>query len=259
MELRNKDVMVYRYDPKKKYFLVSLRLENKPGELGNLANMLGIRGINILEGFFGGMTYGDRAVVGFFVETTNERMDKDWLSDYLKTGVGVSDVEVRTGVEGFLADSFNFPVTWNNGERAVVMRIEGLQAMLSAVKTADPSAGGASIYEQGFTFGKWSWVNLMRVHHPKTKEGLAEMLETYSATGWGKVHLLDLDPVHRTAKVKLEDGFECAGVRTGKAEGHFVSGHLAGAFSAFFGTDAKCEETRCISKGDGHCEFSISA
>jgi len=259
MEGRNKDVMVYRYDPKKKYFLVSLRLENKPGELGNLANMLGIRGINILEGFFGGMTYGERAVAGFFVETTNERMDKDWLSDYLKTSVGVTDVEVRTGVEGFLTDSFNFPVTWNNGQRAVVMRIEGLQAMLSAVKSADSSVGQASIYEQGFAFGKWSWLNLMGVHHPKTKEGLAEMLGVYAATGWGRTQLLEFDQAHRTARVRMEDGFECVGLKTGKAEGHFVSGHLAGAFSAFFGTDARCEETRCVSKGDAHCEFSISA
>ena len=85
------------------------------------------------------------------------------------------------------------------------------------------------------------------------------MLETYTATGWGKLQLLDLDQNHRTARVKVEEGFECVGLKTGRAEGHFIGGHLAGALSSYFGTDAKCEETRCISKGDVSCEFSISA
>ena len=257
MEDRNKDVMIYRFDPKKKYFLVSLRLENKPGELGNLANMLGIRGINILEGFFGGMTEGHQATMGFFVETTNERMDASWLKDYMKSAVGMSDVEVKSGVEGFLTDTLNFPVTWNNGQRAVVLRVEALNAMIAAVKATEN--GNTFAYEQGMNYGKWSWENLMGVHRPKTKEGLQEMLGAYTATGWGRVQLLDLDPTHRKARLKVENGFECMGPPTGRALCYFTGGHFAGAFSSFFGTLVGCEETKCLSKGDSHCEFSLSA
>ncbi len=258
MMARNKDVMVYRYDPRRKYFLVSVHLDNKPGALGNLANLLGIRGINILEGFFGGITYGERGNAGFFVETTNERMDENWLVDYLKSSVGVSDVEVKTGVEGFLTDSLNFPITWNNGDRAVLMRIEGLRAMLSAVKTVDESKGENSIYEQGFVYGRAAWDDLTRIHHPKTREGLAEMLKIYVATGWGKVELMELDWTHHKARIRMDDVFECVGMETGKAEGYFVSGHLAGALTAFFGVDVKSAETKCVAKGDAHCEYLIS-
>jgi len=78
-EDRNKDVMVYRYDPKRKYFLVSLHLENQPGALGSLANLLGIRGIDILEGYFGGISSGTKGNVSFFLESANQRRDEGWL------------------------------------------------------------------------------------------------------------------------------------------------------------------------------------
>ena len=69
MVTRDKEVMVFHYDPKKKVFLVSLHLENEPGALGNLADLLAVRGMNILEGFFGGMSSEPKATVSFFVET----------------------------------------------------------------------------------------------------------------------------------------------------------------------------------------------
>jgi uncharacterized protein len=255
---RDKDVMVYRYDPKKKYFLVSLHLENEPGALGNLANLLGIRGINILEGFFGGISRGSKGSVSFFLESTNQRMDDDWLKEFLSSSVYVSDVEVKSGVEGFIVDSLNFPITWNNGDRAVLMRVEGLRAMLDSAKLTDPVNGPAAVYAQGFAYGMAAWTNLLAVHAPKTKEGFAEMLRIYTATGWGKLELLDLDTGRKHAKVNVTEGFECVDLSTGKPEGAFIKGHLAGALSAYFGSEVKAVETKCVSKGDDACQFEIS-
>jgi len=258
MDDRNKDVIVYHFDPKKKHFLVSLHLENKPGALGNLANLLAIRGINILEGFFGGMSYGEKANLSFFLETTNQQMDEGWIKDFLVSSVYVSDVEVKASVEGFLTDSLNFPITWNNGDRAVLMRVEGLRVMLDSVKAADPGAGEEAIYLQGFSYGKAAWDNLMGVHHPKTREGLAEMLKIYIATGWGKTELLDVNPARNQARIRMEEAFESTGLNTGKAECYFIAGHLAGMMSVHFGSEVKTVETKCRSKGDPHCEFQIS-
>ena len=255
---RNKDVMIFRYDPKKKYFIVSLHLENKPGALGNLANLLGIRGINILEGFFGGMTYSQKANASFFIESTNQQIDEGWIKDFLASSVYVSDVEVRAPVEGFLSDSLNFPLTWNNGDRAILMRVEGLRVMLDAVKSSYADTGEAEIYRMGFSYGRAAWENMMGILRPKTKEGLAEMLRIYTATGWGRIELLDLDPKRLHARVKLQDGFESEGLATGKPECFFIGGHLAGALSGYFGADVRVHETKCISRGDSHCEFEVS-
>jgi len=88
----DKDVMVFHYEPKKKVYLVSLHLENESGALGNLADMFAVRGMNILEGFFGGMSFEPKATVSFFVETTNQRMDERWLKEFIESSEYASDV-----------------------------------------------------------------------------------------------------------------------------------------------------------------------
>ena len=250
--------MVYRYDPKRRYFLVSLHLENKPGALGNLANVLGIRGINILEGFFGAIDSGQKGTMSFFLESTNPKMDEDWLKDFLSSSVYVSDVEVKSATEGWLSDTLNFPVAWNTGDRAVLMRVEALRGMIEAVKTANPMTGPAAIYDQGYAYGRTAWEGLLSVHRPSTKEGLLEMLQLFTATGWARVELEALDLTHMKARVRMSEGFECTDLTTGKPEGYFISGVLAGIFTAYFGTEVRAEETKCLSKGDAHCVFEVA-
>jgi predicted hydrocarbon binding protein len=255
MSDREKDVMVYHYDPRRRIFLVSLHLENRPGALGNLADLLGVRGMNILEGYFGGISSGPKGVLSFFVETTNRMMDANWLKDFIETSVFVSDVVVKPSVEGFIVDSLNFPLTWNTGDRAVMMRIAGVRAVLDAAKSGPD--GERLVYEQGFNYGKAAWLDMMSVYRPNTREGWAEELRIYVATGWGQIDLLELDFRARWAKVRMREGFECAGLRTGRPESNFIRGHLAGAFSAYFGTDVGAFETKCSSMGHPYCEYEI--
>jgi len=258
MSERDKDVMIYHFEPKRRIYLVSLHLENKPGALGNLADLLAVRGMNILEGFFGGMAYGPNATLSFFVETSNKMMDEKWLKDFLSSSVYASDVEVKAPVEGFLADSVNFPLTWNSGDRAVLMRIEGVRKMLDTALQAQPKEGERVVYELGYNYGKDAWTNLMATFRPKSKEALAEMLNVYSATGWGRPELVELDVTHGRAKVRLYDGFECSGPSEGGRRSSFIRGHLAGAFTSFFDRQVRAVENKCVSGGGDHCEFEIS-
>jgi predicted hydrocarbon binding protein len=250
--------MVFHYEPKKKVFLVSLHLENEPGALGNIANLLAVRGINILEGFFGGMASEPKATLSFFVETTNQRMDESWLKDFIESSVLVSDVEVRPGVDGFVADSLNFPLIWNTGDRALLMRTASLRTMFATIMAADREEGKRAIYDQGFSYARATYDSLFSIYRPKGKEGLAEILKTYSATGWGRLELLSLDPGSKRAKLKLEEGFECTDMKTGEPESNFIRGHLAGVLSTFFRSRVKAVETKCISKGDPCCEYEVS-
>jgi len=258
MLTRDKEVMVFHYDPKKKVYLVSLHLNNEPGALGNLANLLAVRGMNILEGFFGGTSTEPKATVSFFVETANQRMDESWLKEFIESSVLVSDVEVMPGVDGFVADSLNFPLTWNTGDRAVLMRTASLRTMFVTIMAADREEGKRAIYDQGFSYARATYERLFSTYRPKGKEGLAEVLKTYSATGWGRLELSSLDPESKRAKLKLEEGFECTGMSTGKSESNFIRGHLAGVMTTFFGSRVKAVEIKCISKGDPSCEFEVS-
>jgi hypothetical protein len=176
MPEHRKDVMIYHYDPKKRYFLVTMRLENKPGALGNVANMLAIRGINLMEGYLSGTSSEEYQVASFFLESTNPRLDTGWLKEFIESSVFVSDVMVKQGVEGFLFDSLNFPLSWNTGDRAVLVKVEGLRAMLNAMIMANPAKGAETIYSQGFNYGKLVWEQLLSVYRPQTREGLSEAL-----------------------------------------------------------------------------------
>jgi predicted hydrocarbon binding protein len=235
-----------------------MHLENKPGALGNLANVLGIRGINILEGFVGNMTSGQYGVASFFLESTSKNIDAKWLKSFLENAVYVTDVEVKESVDGLVTDTLNFPITWNNGDRAVLMRTEGLRAMLESIKSTDSTSAEEAVYGQGFSYGKVAWDGLMTNYRPQSREGLREMLGIYCAVGWGKPELIELDNAKRRAKVRMSDCFESEGVSTGAPACNFVRGHLSGALSAYFGGYVRAVEKKCTAKGDHYCEFEVS-
>jgi predicted hydrocarbon binding protein len=255
MVSREKDVMVYHYDPKRKFYLVTLQLENKPGALGNLTNILGVRGINILEGHFGGIKENGYGTVSFFIESTNARMDRNFVQELLESAVGVSDVEVKESVEGFLADSVNFPLSWNSGERAVVVRSHNMLVMFDTIRREAGPNGNDIIYKGGFEYGKTLWESILTMFRPKTKEGLAEMLHVYNAIGWGRMELQLLDEDRCSATIRMTEGFECHGVKSDMPKSDFIRGHLSGAMSAYFGTVVTAKETSCVSRGDKYCEF----
>ncbi len=249
---------VYAYDPKRKLYLVSVMMDNKPGTFGNLANLLAVRGMNMLDGYFGARADEEKAVVGFFLESKNPKVDEKWLKEFIETSIGVSDVEVKGSVEGFLSDSLAFPLVWNTGDRAVLMRVDHVKFIFDAARKAMGASGDETIYQQGFLYGKAAWENLIATFRPKTKEGVAEILQIYNAVGWGRLTLHDLDLVGMKANVRMTDGFECASASTGKPSSHFIRGHIAGAMSAYFRVDVRAVETKCVSASDQYCEFEVS-
>ena len=257
MQRQRKEVMVYHYDPKKRFFIVTVTEQNVPGALGALANILGVRGINLLEGWFGGASGEASGPVSFFAESTDPKLDKDWMTEYLKASIYVSDIEVRESKNGFLADSQNFPLTWVSGDRAIMLRVSMSKVMFDVVR-AVPGIGDEVLYRMGFESGKSTWQDLITRLKPATKEALADVLAIYAAVGWGRPELIELDQPGRRARLAFGEGFECEGVATGKPYSQFTRGHLAGAFSAFLKSDVKCVETRCLSAGARYCEFQIT-
>jgi len=138
------------------------------------------------------------------------------------------------------------------------MQMASLRSMFDAVVAAEGKEGERAIYDQGFSYARATYERLFSTYRPVSRAGLAEMLKICSATGWGRLELSGLDPKHKRAKIKLEEGFECTDMNTGKPESNFIRGHLAGVLSIFFGSEVRAVETMCISKGDPYCEFEIS-
>jgi predicted hydrocarbon binding protein len=80
--------------------------------------------------------------------------------------------------------------------------------------------------------------------------------------GWGKfsvskAQLLKMATLG-SMTVKVKDCFIPKAMgNTGQASCHLLRGWIVGAFEAMTGKECVCEETKCASKGDAHCEFKI--
>lgn len=257
MQRQRKNVMVYHFDPKKRFYQITVSEQNVPGALGALANILGVRGINLLEGWFGGGSEEANGPVSFFAESTDPKVDKDWITEYLKASIYVSDIEVRESRNGFLADSQNFPLSWASGDRAIMMRSSMSKVIFDVVR-AVPGIGEEVLYRMGYESGKHTWQELVNRLKPTSRESIGDVMTIYAAVGWGRAELLEFDPATKRARLAFAEGFECEGIATGKPYSHFTRGHLAGAFSVFFKSDVKCVETRCLAAGFKYCEFQIS-
>ncbi len=63
-----------------------------------------------------------------------------------------------------------------------------------------------------------------------------------------------------TARIEIQSNFECSsyGTKSETPQSQFVRGCLSGYWSAFFQKRINVEETRCIAKGDGACEFLLT-
>jgi predicted hydrocarbon binding protein len=85
------------------------------------------------------------------------------------------------------------------------------------------------------------------------------MLQLFNATGWAKVELEELNIPQKKVRVKMTDGFECSDRSTGRSEGNFLGGVLAGALTAYFGSDIRVVEKKCLSKGDSYCLFETES
>jgi predicted hydrocarbon binding protein len=259
MDTYEKEVMVFNYGQKKRFFQVSLRLKNTPGALGNVATVLGIRGVNILDGYFGLRMGQEWGTMSFFAESTNSRIDAAWLKDFVASSVDVSSVEVKESVNGFIADSLNFPLVWNSGDRAVLMRSDYVRVMLDFIRKSDPGKGNEMAYRLGYEYGKASMQNLIQIFRPTTSADVANALQIYSAVGWGRPELLEYDSQSKHVRVRFSDGFECVGADSKKPAGYFTVGHMAGWLSPVMGADLQGEEKACAATGASHCDFVFTS
>ena len=89
-------------------------------------------------------------------------------------------------------------------------------------------------------------------------EGLKFALETFlTNSGWGKVSA-QVNFQKREATVKIRNSIMARETKEEKPVCHFINGYIAGVFCMMFGSGKiDSEETKCTTKGDSFCEFSV--
>lgn len=85
-----------------------------------------------------------------------------------------------------------------------------------------------------------------------------EMMKECERWGYGHAELLELDTSQPYARAKVTNSFNAMGYENSeKPVCHFLRGIFAGASSVVFEQEMHCSETKCIAKGDPHCEFEV--
>jgi predicted hydrocarbon binding protein len=93
----------------------------------------------------------------------------------------------------------------------------------------------------------------------KVDFGLSDLMNLYSAIGWGVFKLIQVDPAAATATLKVANNFECA-FHNGEGRrpySEFIRGHLAALFSDLFHRNVSAVETKCLAHADPFCFFNL--
>ena len=252
-----KDVNVYLYDPARKHFHVVLELENVPGALKGVLEVVHNLGLNVLGSY---SSVDSAAMVGVwsgFVEDSTHTAEE--IKARLAASPLVHEAMVVESTQGFLVDGLHFPVTFNSGGRAVLMGAKPLAGMLATVNEQFGSGGNVILYEQGKSYGAETGSEyLLKLGGDFIAANLPEVLKLYQALGWFRVTKVKADPKAGKIVLHAEENFECHGKESRGPRSHFVRGHLEGMATTWLGRPMECRETLCIAKGDKYCEFVAS-
>lgn len=255
MRLR-KDVNVYLYDPSKKYFQIVIELENVPGALHNVLDVMLELRLNVLGSFSSVESAARVGVWSGFVEDNDHSAGE--LKRKLSSSAYVHDVMVVESSRGFLVDGIHFPLAFNTGTRAVMMTAKALAKMLGAVRTRYGSGGNFILYEEGRSYGKdIAGEYLVKLGADFVVSNIAEVLKLYQALGWFRVEGVKADVKGGNVTIRALDSFECVGGEARVPLSQFVRGHLEGALTTWLGREMECEEKHCIATGEKYCEFVL--
>lgn len=243
-----------------------VELRDVPGALADLSLLLGKSKINILGGFIcAAKTQGEKddnvsyRQMGLFVETEDREMTASNLESMVKSCPFTYRVKVKGSNDGLIVDSLSFPLRLSQGQRAILMRKDVIAASMREVRQVFSSGGDVILYKQGYAAGKSDAEELIRIFgQDNLLEKLEELVNLYSSLGWGRARIVGVDFESLSAKIRVDQSFECLSQRSSKPFSQFLRGHLAGLTSGVLSTEMKCEETSCVSLGNSYCEFVLS-
>jgi len=210
---------------------------------------------NVLSG------YHDTVRWSFFADLTDCDATIEQVQRELASIGGVSDVVNTDSVNGIIVDSLHFPIMLA-GKRAIILRAETLNSILVRIREMfgeDGAVAKVLLFTMGEAAGQAMFKATAAQIGAKVRDELANIINIYSATGFGIFRLSDVDLDRGTATVIALENFECAShTRTrSKPFSQFVRGHLAGFFSGVFGRRVDAVEAQCVARGDGCCEFRV--
>jgi predicted hydrocarbon binding protein len=156
--------------------------------------------------------------------------------------------------EGSLQDSFL-------DVRVMVVDADFYRGLRDELQRAFQTGASTILFQMGLGYGKLMAAKIQQMGKGKLSV-YKGFIERGKNLGMGsfEVPLLKslISGLRSETVIRVRQSFFAAAVGdTGKAECHIFRGMMAGAAGALLGREFACVEERCLSKGDGYCEFSL--
>lgn len=142
------------------------------------------------------------------------------------------------------------------GQNVIIFPYENL---FSIQKIIENSGKTYDLYLSSKELGK-TWIkNLLRAYKMEAIKEQANWGEkVFTLAGLGKMKVLKLDVKDSTMIYRIYDSITAHHYgKTGRCVCHIPRGWFAGASCVFFKKNVDAVETKCLSKGDGYCEFIV--
>ncbi len=249
------------FGPGKNLAQFVLKLRNEPGILESLSAIATRNRVNVLSGSHTAPPNSDHASWSFFADMTNSKQSAEGLAKEFSSLPGTLDVRFKTATT-LIVDTFHFPL-YAGGQQVMVLATRSLAAIFQRVKDLLGAGPATSVllHQIGQATGKTNYeIMLSKLGRENLLGSTSEVAGLWSAAGWGRQRILDLDLEGMTARIEIQGNFECSSYGNGSEtpQSQFVRGCLDGYWSAFFGKRINVEETRCVAKGDAACEFLLT-
>ncbi len=134
--------------------------------------------------------------------------------------------------------------------------------MTRVEELAGPEVARQVYYDAGF-MGAVKWCRVQMEAGLAGREVLEQYLNSASQRGWGQYEIAEFDPARGRARLILRNS--AVALEKGRREAPaclHMTGSMAGALQAIadhagLGIKVRGRETRCLSQGDGYCEFLV--
>ncbi|HIE23356.1 MAG TPA: ACT domain-containing protein [Candidatus Korarchaeota archaeon] len=234
----------------------SILMEDVPGMLAKVSNVIAQEGINIIYGVHHESDEPNATWWCFFADFGD--IDPDEVASKIAKVEGVKKIAFTPAAGKHLFfDTHHSSIEFFK-ERAVLFRANWLIGIFSEIYKRWGTGGRVFIYYLGFEGGKEAYEVWRKRLDLKGKDLIQVSLDLIQSLGWITGYSFSLDLENEMAIIKLEKNFECA-LSKNMEGSHFIRGVLAGFFTGMFGSECSVDERRCISKGDPYCEFLVRA
>lgn len=244
--------------PGEKCVQICLVLKDVPGALAKATRLLAEAKVNVKTGStFYLAEYPNAGIWSSFVDFSRATKNPQEVLEELRR----LDVVLEARLEEPKPtpfESIHFPVL-HATTRALILPIGMFWALWDGFeRILKPSGLAAVLYNAGKEVGDRAAKRLSEMFNIEGKELVQAFAQAVKATGWGVTEVSGIDMKKHSATIIVKDCFEAAAWRKKPyVVCHWTRGYLAGYMSTVFGKPVEAVETKCMAKGDEHCQFKI--